>query len=159
MPRVSNKKNGPSQIELPLFSAPAGQRRLPSEESPRQVSAAAVVEAAAKPQVESPKPVAVAASPARPGLRVIQGGGERKHESLASRDAVVRVLVEAGADLLLRRISPERAEEIERKVDRVLRLFDQVDGAPMLMPVLQRQLDDLEALMRETRNVRSSGRR
>lgn len=68
---------------------------------------------------------------------------------------MVRVLVEAGADLLLRRISAERAEEIERKVDRVLRLFDQVDGAPVLMPVLKRQLDDLESLMRETREVRA----
>ncbi|MBX5484686.1 MAG: hypothetical protein IRZ16_22920 [Myxococcaceae bacterium] len=92
-------------------------------------------------------------------MRVIQGGGQRKQEPLASRDAVVRVLVEAGADLLLRRISPERAGEIERKVDRVLRLFDQVDAAPMLMPVLQRQLDDLEALMQETREVRRRMRR
>lgn len=137
MARVSGKKtDGPSQFELdftqPLSTpAPLPGRRAKVPESPRTSQA-----------------------PATP-FRVIQGGGQRQHEPLASRDAVVRVLVEAGADLLLRRISPERAAEIERKVDRVLRLFDQVDGAPMLMPVLQRQLDDLEALMRETREVRA----
>ncbi len=93
--------------------------------------------------------------PARPGLRVIAGGGTRVQERLSSRDAVARVLVEAGADLLLRRISSERAAEIERTVDRVLRLFDRVDQVPALMPVLQRELDDLEALMRETREKRA----
>lgn len=91
-----------------------------------------------------------------PGLRVIRGEGQRRQqEPLASRDAVARVLMEAGADLLLRRISPLRAQEIERKVDRVLDLFDRVDTAPVLMPVLKRHLDELEALMRETREVRA----
>jgi hypothetical protein len=125
------------QLDLPLFAQHAAARPEPLQPAPA---------------VPSPSP-----SP-RPGLRVIQGGGQRRQEQLSSRDAVVRVLVEAGADLLLRRISPERAEEIERKVDRVLRLFDQVDAAPMLMPVLQRQLDDLEALMQETRSVRAARR-
>ena len=98
-------------------------------------------------------------SPARaPGLRVIRGEGQRRQEPLASRDAVARVLMEAGADLLLRRISSARAEEIERKVDRVLDLFDRVDSAPVLMPVLKRHLDELEALMRETREVRAARR-
>ncbi|MFZ5471254.1 MAG: hypothetical protein ACOZIN_17665 [Myxococcota bacterium] len=91
---------------------------------------------------------------ASPGLRLIQGGGQRAQEPLASRDAVIRVLVETGADLLLRRISVERAEEIERNVERVLELFDRVDAVPDLMPALQRQLDDLEALMSETRTKR-----
>ncbi len=101
-------------------------------------------------------------SPARlpGGLRVIQGGGQRRQdEPLASRDAVARVLMEAGVDLLLRRISSARAEEIERKVDRVLDLFDRVDAAPVLMPVLRRHLDELEALMRETRQVCAARRR
>lgn len=90
------------------------------------------------------------------GLRVIRGEGQRRpDEPLTSRDAVARVLMEAGADLLLRRISPERAEEIERRVDRVLALFDRVDDTPLLMPVLRRHLDELEALMRETRERRS----
>ncbi|WP_369946310.1 hypothetical protein [Vitiosangium sp. GDMCC 1.1324] len=94
------------------------------------------------------------------GLRVIQGGGQRRQdEPLVSRDAVARVLMEAGVDLLLRRITPLRAAEIERKVDRVLDLFDRVDAAPLLMPVLQRHLDELEALMRETRQVRAPARR
>ncbi len=103
------------------------------------------------PASPAPQPEA----PSRPGLRVIAGGGARVQERLSSRDAVVRVLVDAGADLLLRRISSERAAEIERTVDRVLRLFDRVDQVPALMPVLQRELDDLEALMRETREKRA----
>ncbi len=126
------KQGGPSQLELPLFSTP--------------------------PVARTAAPV-LSAPPARPALRVIQGGGQRTHEALASRDAVVRILVEAGADLLLRRITPERADEIERKVDRVLGLFDQVDAAPELMPVLKRHLDDLEALMRETRSLSRAVRR
>lgn len=99
-------------------------------------------------------------SPVRPAtggarLRVLPGGGQRRQdEPLQSRDAVVRVLLEAGADLLLRRISHVRAEEIEGRVDRILELFDRVDAVPALMPVLKRQLDELETLMRETREVR-----
>ncbi len=87
----------------------------------------------------------------RPGLCVIEGGGARVQEKLGSRDAVVRVLLEAGADLLLRRITPERAEHIERSVGLILDLFDRVDAVPSLMPVLKRQLDELESLMRDTR--------
>ena len=93
------------------------------------------------------------------GLRVIRGEGQgRPAEPLTSRDAVARVLIEAGADMLLRRISPERAGEIERRVDRVLDLFDRVDANPILMPVLRRHLDELEALMRETREKRPARR-
>ncbi|WP_225412946.1 hypothetical protein [Stigmatella hybrida] len=87
-----------------------------------------------------------------PNLRVIRGEGQKRPpEPLTSRDAVARVLIEAGADLLLRNISSARAEEIERQVDQVLELFDRVDSAPVLLPVLRRHLDELEALMRETR--------
>ena len=89
-----------------------------------------------------------------PKLRVIQGLGQKKQEPLASRDAVTRVLIEAGADLLLRRISSERAEAIEHEVDEILRLFDLVDDNRLLFPVLQRKLDALEQLMRETREKR-----
>lgn len=89
-----------------------------------------------------------------PKLRVIQGLGQKQQEPLASRDAVTRVLIEAGADLLLRRISSERAEAIEQEVDEILRLFDLVDGNRLLFPVLQRKLDALEQLMRETREKR-----
>lgn len=89
-----------------------------------------------------------------PKLRVIQGLGQRKQEPLASRDDVARVLIEAGADLLLRRISAERAEAIEKEVDEILRLFDMVDDNRLLFPVLQKKLDGLEQLMRETREKR-----
>ena len=91
---------------------------------------------------------------AAPKLRVIQGLGQKEQEPLASRDAVTRVLIEAGADLLLRRISSERAEEIEKEVDEILSLFDRVDDNRLLFPVLQRKLDALEQLMRETREKR-----
>lgn len=91
---------------------------------------------------------------AAPKLRVIQGLGLKKQEPLLSRDAVARVLIEAGADLLLRRISSERAEEIEKEVDEILRLFDMVDDNRLLFPVLQRKLDALEKLMTETREKR-----
>ena len=89
-----------------------------------------------------------------PKLRVIQGLGQKQQEPLASRDAVTRVLIEAGADLLLRRISSERAEAIEHEVDEILKLFDMVDDNRLLFPVLQRKLDALEQLMRETREKR-----
>jgi len=96
---------------------------------------------------------------AAPKLRVIEGLGQKKEDPLDSRDAVARVLIEAGADMLLRRISCERAEEIERLVDEVLSLFDRVEQTPILQPVLARKLDELEALVRETREVRRPRRR
>jgi hypothetical protein len=93
--------------------------------------------------------------PLAPKLKVIAGlGQQRAAEKLSSRDAVARVLMEAGADLLLRRISDERAEEIEARVDEILGLFDRVDRHPLFLPVLQRKLDELEGLMRETREKR-----
>lgn len=94
-----------------------------------------------------------------PKLRVINGLGQRQHEPLANRDAVARVLIEAGADLLLRRISHERAEVIERSVDEILSLFDRVDANPIMMPVLKRKLDELEVLVRETREKKALRRR
>lgn len=94
-----------------------------------------------------------------PSLKLITGLGQKKEEPLESRDAVARVLIEAGADLLLRRISSERAEAIEHDVDEVLRLFDLVDRNPLLMPVLHKKLDALEALVRDTRDKRTARRR
>lgn len=96
---------------------------------------------------------------APPKLRVIRGLGQKREDPLKDRDAVARVLMEAGADLLLRRISPERAQEIEAAVDRVLGLFDRVDRDKSAMPALQAELDALEALMRQTRDVRTRARR
>lgn len=142
------KKSSPIQLDLP-FDAQALEAGRADAAEPVE---AARVEAPSSAAAPSP---AEAVAPARPGLRVIQGGGKRVQEPLKSRDAVVRVLVEAGADLLLRRITPERAEYIERSVEEVLQLFDRVDAMPQLMPVLRRQLDELEALMTETRALRS----
>jgi hypothetical protein len=97
--------------------------------------------------------------PLSPRLKVINGLGQKKPpERLASRDAVARVLIEAGADMLLRRISPQRAEAIEQDVEEILALFDKVDCDPRAMPELSRRLDALEHLMRETRDRRSVGK-
>jgi hypothetical protein len=89
-----------------------------------------------------------------PRLKLIQGLGQKKLEPLESRDAVARVLVEAAADLLLRRISADRAETIETAVEEILQLFDRVDANRLLYPVLERKLDELEGLMHETRAIR-----
>ncbi|MBI3181392.1 MAG: hypothetical protein HYZ28_04555 [Myxococcales bacterium] len=85
------------------------------------------------------------------GLRLIRGEGAGAPEKLCSRDAVIRALMETGADLLLRRISVERAEEIESNVERILDLFDRTERVPKLLPALRRELDELEALMRDSR--------
>lgn len=94
-----------------------------------------------------------------PKLRVIEGLGQKKEEPLDSRDAVARVLIEAGADMLLKRISCERAEAIEGLVDEILGLFDRVEDNALLQPVLARKLDELEGLVRQTREVRQPRRR
>jgi hypothetical protein len=146
---------GPRQLELDLPAQPeAAPKATPREKIRRGLMAAAGGPTQEKPAAKAPK--AAAAPPAasasdRPRLRVIQGGGQREREKLGSRDAVVRVLLEAGADLLLRKISSVRAEEIESQVEAILDLFDRVDREPNKMAELQRRLDDLEALMTETR--------
>src|SRR3954468_19198715 len=89
-----------------------------------------------------------------PRLKLIRGEGQRRLEPLDNRDAVARVLIEAGADLLLRRISPQRAGFIEGQGEEVLQLFDRVDKEPQVLPTLKRRLDDLEGLMRQTRETR-----
>lgn len=129
MPDDPSQPGLPLQLELP-WDAPA------SESEP------------------SPEPTGERVPPRReaPKLRLIQGGGERVEEALDSRDSVVRVLIEAGADLLLRRISSVRAEEIERRVNAILNLFDRVDANPKLLPKLRADLDELEVLMGETRD-------
>ncbi|MGO8968072.1 MAG: hypothetical protein ACLQDQ_00675 [Myxococcaceae bacterium] len=85
----------------------------------------------------------------RGGLRVLPGGGEgRPLERLTSRDAVARVLVGATADLLLRRIAPARAHSIHVQVERVLLLFDEVDGGRVAVGQLAVELDALQGLAR-----------
>jgi hypothetical protein len=136
-----SKKRGPMQLELP-FGGARSSARLSSPPS----------------SATSPRRVTTSPPAPKPILRVIQGEGRRAPEPLTNRDAVIRVLVEAGADLLLRRISPERAGEIESNVDEILRLFDHVDRSPALMPVLRKQLDALQTLMTETREIRTARR-
>lgn len=132
----------PEQLEI-LF---------PERATPAELASASHLAPVTPPSAAEP---VRSAETARRGFRVIQGGGQRQQENLDSRDAVVRVLIEAGADLLLRKISAERAEHIEKRVNKILDLFDRVDAAPALMPVLQRQLDELERLMSETRAGRA----
>jgi hypothetical protein len=96
---------------------------------------------------------AASGSEPRLTLRLIQGNGAKQPERLDSRDAVIRVLIGAGADLLLRRISSQRAEEIRQRVESIMSLFDRVDRSPDLLPSLKRRLDQLEGLMRETRGL------
>ncbi len=98
-------------------------------------------------------------------LRLIRGGGgESKQERLDSPESVVRVLLEAGVDLLLRRISAERAEEIESRVDRILGLFGDSSHSSGSDSAenrnrLRAELDELEQLMTETRALRTPRRR
>jgi len=59
---------------------------------------------------------------------------------------------------LLKRISTERAHEIQVRVDRINRLFDRLGGDPIAMSLLRRELDDLEAIQREGEKKRRSRR-
>lgn len=86
---------------------------------------------------------------AGPKLRLIRGEGQARDETLHTRDDVARLLVASAADMLLRRISTERAHEIEMRVDRIMRLFDKVDRDPIARPLLRRELDELERIWRE----------
>jgi hypothetical protein len=144
---AESKKKGLLQLELPFGKVP--RATVPS--APAPVVAAKAPEA----PVRTVTPISGTPGSSRPPLRVIRGEGRKSQEPLDSRDAVVRVLLEAGADLLLRRISAERAGEIEAQVDKILSLFDEVDSTPALMPKLKRCLDELETLMRETRDHRT----
>src|SRR5260370_41759792 len=119
-----SKKKNQGQIELPFKGSPLPMREGRASESEL-----------------------------RPLLRLIHGSGAKQPPSLDSRDAVVRVLIGAGADLLLRRISSERAEEIRRRVERIIALFDRGDESPELLPSLKRRLDELTGLLRDTGGV------
>src|SRR5260370_32549690 len=89
-----SKKKNQGQLELPFKGSPLPKREGRASESEL-----------------------------RPLLRLIHGSGAKQPPSLDSRDAVVRVLIGAGADLLLRRISSERAEEIRRRGGPVISFF------------------------------------
>jgi hypothetical protein len=97
--------------------------------------------------------------PLQPRLKVIDGLGQKKKaEALTNRDAVARVLIGAGADLLLRRISPARAEAIEAAVEEVLQLFDLAERDKSRFAELAHKLNDLEALVRESAEKRPARR-
>ncbi|HCF58679.1 MAG TPA: hypothetical protein DFS52_11890 [Myxococcales bacterium] len=82
-------------------------------------------------------------------MRLIRGEGQARDETLHTRDDVARLLVSSAADMLLRRISTERAHEIEMRVERIMRLFDKVGREPIARPLLRRELDELERIWRE----------
>ena len=82
-------------------------------------------------------------------FRLIRGEGQKREEVLHSRDDVVRLLVGSACDLMLRRISPDRAHEIQRRVDRIMRLFERVPADPVASALLRRELDDLESIYRD----------
>lgn len=110
------------------FEAKEGQRELPL--APFQ-----------------PPPVV---APERRAFRVIRGEGRGRDETLRTRDDVARLMMASAADMMLHRISPERAYEIEEQVERVMRLFDKPRSA-IIDSQLRLELDDLEALWREGR--------
>jgi hypothetical protein len=85
----------------------------------------------------------------QPCLRLIRGEGQKREESLKSRDDVARLMVGTALDLLRRSISPDRAHEIQRRADRIFRLFERLPDDPVAAALLKRELDDLEALTRE----------
>lgn len=114
----------PRQLELPLSGK---QEALPERSATRVV-----------PRDEAPR-----------RLRLIQGEGRGRSEKLHSRDDLARVLVGAAGDMLLKRISAPRGNEIQRRVEKLLGLFDRVDDEPALEPLLRRELDLLEAMLRE----------
>ncbi len=98
-------------------------------------------------------------------LRLMRGGAASSEKPLVlrTREDVVGVLVSAAADLLLRRISPVRAHEIEKRACRILRMFGEAEaeeGAPDSAEVsggkssgslLQRELRQLAAICQEGR--------
>lgn len=103
--------------------------------------------------LQAPPPPRVA-PPAQRAFRVIRGEGKRRDETLKSRDDVARLLVGSACDLLLKRISPDRAHGIQVRVDRVMRLFDRAQDDSVAMALLRRELDDLERLYREGQEKR-----
>ena len=111
-------KGGPRQLSLPLHAA------------------------------NDPAPRRSLAAPSPRAFRVIRGEGKRRREPLESRDDVAQLLVGSACDLLLKRISPDRAHEIQTRVDRVMRLFDRIGSDPVATALLRRELDDLEQLCR-----------
>ncbi|MGC4113851.1 MAG: hypothetical protein QM765_04190 [Myxococcales bacterium] len=102
-----------------------------------------------------PRPARPPSTPtAERTFRVIRGEGQKREETLHSRDDVVRLLVGTACDVMLKRITPDRAHEIQRRVDRIMRLFDRVPADPVATALLRRELDDLESIYRDGQGQR-----
>lgn len=93
-----------------------------------------------------PRPVA---APAQRSFRVIKGEGKKRSETLKTRDEVVRLLCAAAADVMLHRLTPDRGNEIQKRVDKIMRLFDRPADDLVARELLRRELDELEKVYRE----------
>jgi hypothetical protein len=133
----------PDQLDLKLTPGQLSLARVDEVAKPAQVGSRSV-------PLEKPAAREAAVGRARPKLSVIPGDGKPEPRPLRTRNDLAGVLVGAASDLLLRRISSVRAHEIEKRVDRLMDLFDRVDSEPLMMKVLRRELDDLEALLKES---------
>lgn len=96
-----------------------------------------------------PQPPVTAPSTSRKVFRVIRGEGRKRDETLRSRDDVARLLVASAANMMLQRMSTERAHEIQARVDRVMHLFDLVERDPLAARFLRHELDELEKVWKE----------
>lgn len=144
----------PEPTAKPAVSEPArsGVRRVEAPApAPRELRREAEPTPVAATPVEAPT---VATPTARPGLRLIQGEGQRERRPLRDRNDLARVLAGAAADMLLRRTGPSRMEALSREVDRLLALFDRVDRDPKLKPQLEKGLAKLEASLEADRDRR-----
>ena len=99
------------------------------------------------------------ASAAPPKLTVVKGGGKRAALCLKTPHDVARLMASAAAEMMLRRISPLRAHEIQQRGVRALSLFERVKmpNGGESQGALQRELHDLEAIWNA--GIERSGRR
>ena len=88
----------------------------------------------------------------RPKFRVIAGGNQRRERELTCRGDVVRLLAAAAAEMMLRKISPLRAHEIQRRAVKIMILFEKKassENDAELSRILSRELRQLETIWRE----------
>lgn len=90
-------------------------------------------------------------------LRVIQGMGAAWKAHPVRRDEIASVIASVAADMMLRRISPLRAHEIQVQACRVLRLFDEAGAASLesaeATPELQKEARRLERMLADRRRA------
>ncbi len=105
-----------------------------------------------------PLPPVTAPPSSRKAFRVVRGEGQKRDETLYSRDDVARLLVASAANMMLQRMSTERAHEIQARVDRVMHLFDLVERDPLAARLLRHELDELEQVWKKANAPSSRGR-